>query len=441
MNSINITFWLAGTLFIVLGPLVLIHELGHFICAKLAGVRVEEFGFGFPPRMLKLWRGVGYLDVDDRRFAIPRGFHLPSELEVGDRVDVTARRREDGTYILDRLTRLAPTTDNEVFERERLDEDTHMQGELTILEPGTLYSLNWLPMGAFVKMTGEEDPSHPRSLAAQSKRWRVAILAAGAVLNIIVAVLLITGAYASGYPEKWVVKITDVEPGSAAAEAELHPDDIILAAGGERITDGMTQLRRIIRAAPEQPVDFTILRGEERLSLTAAPHRDSEGYGLLGIWMALWPDRGGLHRYPLPAALRAGLEETVAAIMMTIQAPAKLAQGDITPREARPASIVGISEVMTLQLQQSIEWRLAFPVLQTASLISLALGLTNLLPLPALDGGRILFVLIEALRGRRIPPEREAVVHFVGLVILISLMAFVMFQDIINPIIPWSLLK
>jgi regulator of sigma E protease len=69
------------------------------------------------------------------------------------------------------------------------------------------------------------------------------------------------------------------------------------------------------------------------------------------------------------------------------------------------------------------------------------LGLTNLLPLPALDGGRALFVLIEAVRGRRVPPEREAVVHFVGMIILLGLMLLVMFQDIINPIIPWSFLK
>jgi regulator of sigma E protease len=96
---------------------------------------------------------------------------------------------------------------------------------------------------------------------------------------------------------------------------------------------------------------------------------------------------------------------------------------------------------MTFSLQQSIEWKLAFPALQTASLISLALGLTNLLPLPALDGGRILFVVIEAIRGRRIPPEREAVIHFVGMMILVGLMLLVMLQDVLHPIIPWSLLK
>ena len=80
-------------------------------------------------------------------------------------------------------------------------------------------------------------------------------------------------------------------------------------------------------------------------------------------------------------------------------------------------------------------------MLQTAALISLALGLTNLLPLPALDGGRILFVLIEAIRGRRIAPEREAMIHFVGLMILVGLMGLVMLQDFINPIIPWSWLR
>jgi regulator of sigma E protease len=135
------------------------------------------------------------------------------------------------------------------------------------------------------------------------------------------------------------------------------------------------------------------------------------------------------------------MNDIIAAVVATVQIPARLAQGDITPQEARPASMVGISGVLAFSLQQSIEWGLAFPVLQTASLMSLALGLTNLLPLPALDGGRILFVLIEAVRGRRIPPQREALIHFVGLVVLVSLMALVMLQDIVNPIIPWSWLR
>jgi len=296
-------------------------------------------------------------------------------------------------------------------------------------------------MGAFVKMTGEDDPSDPRSLAAQSKRWRVAVLAAGPVLNLIVALVLLVGAYTAGYPEKWVVEVTDVEPGSAAEEAGLQPHDIILVAGGEHIEEGQEHLQRIIRAVPEQAIELNILRGGETLTLTATPRRTPEGYGFLGIWMTPWPDRSALRRYSLPKALSVGINDITTAIVATVQLPARLAQGDVTPQEARPASMVGISELLAFTLQQSIKWGLAFPVLQTASLISLALGLTNLLPLPALDGGRILFVLIEAVRGRRLSPEREAMVHFVGLVILASLMAWVMLQDFINPIIPWSRLK
>jgi regulator of sigma E protease len=437
----NVILWLVGTLIVVLGPIILIHELGHFISAKLAGVRVEEFGFGFPPRLLKLWRGKGYLEIGTTRVVIPVGFRLPSGLEAGSRVDAVVRRPDDGIYVLQRLTVLDATADDSPVESAVVPEEVHVRGALSTVEPGTLYSLNLLPMGAFVRMTGEEDPSDPRSLAAQPKRWRVAVMAAGAVLNILVAILLLVGAYTSGYPEKWVVEITKVEPESAAEMVGLQPHDIVLAAGGEQIEDGLAHLQRIIRAVPEQTIELIVLREGETLNLTATPGRSSEGYGYLGIWMAPWPDRSALRRYRLPEALSAGINDIVAAVVATAQVPARLAQGDITPQEARPASMVGISGVLAFSLQQSIEWGLAFPVLQTASLISLALGLTNLLPLPALDGGRILFVLIEAVRGRRIPPEREAVIHFVGLVVMVSLMAFVMLQDVINPIIPWSWLR
>jgi regulator of sigma E protease len=447
MDWISIVFWLSGTLIVVLGPIVLIHELGHFIFAKLAGIRVEEFGFGFPPRLLKLRRGKGYLEIGTTRVIIPAGFRLPAELETGSWVDATARRREDDTYVLERLAVLNPAADDLSPKLERTDEGMCVRGELAALERGTLYSLNWLPMGAFVRMTGEEDPSDPRSLAAQPKRWRLAVMAAGPIFNIIAALMLLVGAYTTGLPEKWLVQVTDVIPQTAAAEAGLQPRDIILTVDGERIEEGTLHLNRIIRASPEQTVQLTILREDERLTLAATPElcEDAErctvGSGFLGIWMDSWPDRTSLHQYRLPEALRSSVTDFAAIITMIVQLPARLLQGDITPQEARPASIVGASEILAFSLQQSIHWKLAFPVLQSASFVSLALGLTNLLPLPALDGGRILFVLIEAVRRRRISPEREAVVHFVGLMVLVALMAFMMFYDIFNPIIPWSWLK
>jgi regulator of sigma E protease len=261
------------------------------------------------------------------------------------------------------------------------------------------------------------------------------------VFNIVAAVILLVGAYMTGVPTKWQVEITRVVPESAADAAGLEQRDIVVAADGERIEEGMEHLRRIIRAAPGRTVQLTILRDRETLTVAATPHSTEDGYGLLGIVMAPWPDQAALEYYSLPVAARASVADLSAAIVATLQVPARLAQGDITPQEARPASVVGISEILAFTLQQSIEWGLPFPVVQTASLISIALGLTNLLPLPALDGGRMLFVLIEAVRGRRVAAEREAVFHLIGLAILVTAMLFVMLQDLINPIIPWSMLR
>ncbi len=442
MDWVNVIYWIAGTVIVVLGPIILIHEIGHFISAKLAGVRVEEFGLGYPPRMLKLWRSKGYLDIGNTRLNIPPNFDLPSELGVGTWVEATAQHQEDGSYLLNQLKMLDLLPEEPTPKRERTTgSEIHIRDAVTNLEPGTLYSLNWLPMGGFVRMTGEEDPADPRSLAAQSKRWRIVVLASGAVINIIAAILLLAGAYTTGLPDQWLVEITRIESGGAAEEAQLQPHDIILSVDGQVIENGVSQVQTIIHDSPGQPVQLTILRGEETVTTTATPQRQPEGYGLLGIGISPWPDRSSIQHIPLWQALQFSLNDIGAAILATVQLPARLIQGEVSPAEARPASMVGISGLLAFSLQSSLDWGLAFPALQTAAFVSLALGLTNLLPLPALDGGRILFVLIEALRGRRVPPDREAMFHVVGMLILISLMLFVMLQDIINPVIPWSWLK
>ena len=440
MNWINMAFWLIGTVIVMLGPLLLIHELAHFIFAKLAGVRVEEFGFGFPPRLLGLWRGKGYLKAGNMRLEIPRAFRLPSELEEGTHIDAVYRQRGDGAHVLQHLTMLDRDADGLTPGPEPAAGGNHVRGVVTELEPGTLYSLNLLPMGAFVRMTGEEDPADPLSLAAQPKRWRVAVMAAGPIINIVAALILLVGAYTSGFPTSWQVQVTRVESGTAAERAGLESGDLIVAADGEFIDEGLAELRSVIRAAPEETVELQVERSGETISLMATPER-REGHGFLGIMMAPWPDRSGLQRYSLPRAVGASVSDLVTIAKRTLQLPIMLIQGGVSAQEARPTSVVGISQIMTFSLQQSVEWRLAFPALQTASLISLALGLTNLLPLPALDGGRILFVLIEAVRGRRVSPEREAVAHFVGMMILVGLMILVMLQDVLNPVIPWSLLR
>lgn len=438
----SVIFWLVGTAIVTVAPMILVHELGHFLLAKLAGVRVEEFGFGFPPRLLKLWRGKGYLELDGVRVIIPPNFPLPRRLFPGESAEIVARLDESGDRVLQRLTPLTDAVIEQTVPSAAGEGGTIvMRGKLTAWEPGTLYSFNLLPLGGFVKMTGEEDPSDPRSLAAQPKRVRLAVLSAGALLNIFTAFLLLVGAYTSGYPEKWLVKITTVEPGGAAAAAGLQPGDIVVAIGSERIEDGVRQLQKLVHGSPGQTIAMTIQRGEETMVIEATPRLQPEGYGLLGIGISQWPDREAVRRYPLHEAIITAGTEMVFVTGMAVLFPFLIIGGSIPVQEARPASVVGISGMLTFALQQSLNWHLAFPVLNMAAFVSLALGLTNLLPIPALDGGRILFVLIEAVRGRRIAPQHEAAFHMIGLVILISIMILVMLQDVINPIIPWSWLK
>ena len=157
--------------------------------------------------------------------------------------------------------------------------------------------------------------------------------------------------------------------------------------------------------------------------------------------MTAWPDPNDIRRHTFGEAVSAGVSDFVAVVVATLRLPGQVLSGEISPEVARPTSVVGITQVLAFALQQSIEWGLAFPALQMAAFVSLGLGVANLLPLPALDGGRIIFVLVEAIRGRRVRPELEAAVHSVGLMILLTVMLFFMFQDVFNPIWPWSVLK
>ncbi|NLH09169.1 MAG: RIP metalloprotease RseP, partial [Chloroflexi bacterium] len=118
-----------------------------------------------------------------------------------------------------------------------------------------------------------------------------------------------------------------------------------------------------------------------------------------------------------------------------VELPSLIAQNQIPTRYLRPVSVIGISQMGGQAMEASLSQAAAWPIIQLTALISLALAITNLLPIPALDGGRILFVLIETIRGKRISPEREAVVHFVGFALLVTAMIAFMYLDIVDPLI------
>ena len=133
-------------------------------------------------------------------------------------------------------------------------------------------------------------------------------------------------------------------------------------------------------------------------------------------------------------AIQYSLQRTGETIGLIVQAPVEIIRGTISPEMARPVSVVGLSQIGGQRLEESVRFATALPILDFAAVISLALGLTNLLPIPGLDGGRILFVIIELLRGKPMSPEREGMVHLIGLLLLLGTMSIFIINDIINPI-------
>jgi regulator of sigma E protease len=358
---------------ILLGPLMFVHELGHFLAAKRAGIRVEEFGMGFPPRAVTL-----------------------------------AKRGE------------------------------------------TLYTLNWLPIGAFVRMTGEEDPTDPRSFAAQPKRWRFLTLFAGPAMNFVAAIVILFFAYLlfSTRVTEGQYRIDSVNPDSAAAQIGFQPGDVVVSANGADMTQRINPdddnpittfpLREQSQASIGKTFTAEVLRKDE----SGQPHKvqlqgnipaSANPDAPLGVTLSLVAAKAERVPYTVGESFVNAIEECVYVATTMVRLPLDLIRGTLSLEQARPTGIVGITNI-GVQLIRQNDVQGLFPFLRFAGLLSLILGLTNLLPIPALDGGRILFVLIEWIRGRRVDPVREQWVHGIGMIILLALSAVIVVFDIIRPI-------
>lgn len=361
---------------ILLGPLMFIHELGHFLAAKKAGIRVEEFGMGLPPRAVRLFK----------------------------------------------------------------------RGE-------TEYTLNWLPFGAFVRMTGEEDPSDPRSFAAQPKRWRLITLAAGPFMNFVGGFLILTLAYLffATQPTEFQYRINSVMTGSPAERLGLQPNDVILSVNGVDMVQRISPERReqpevnALRQQTQQsigrPITMVVQRmveGEAQpreVTLIGQIPADANPNAPLGVSLSFNVTKSERVAYSIPDAMATAANDIASIFVALVRVPGELISQNIPLEQARPVGVVGITSIgVSLVDERTTETQGLLPFLRFAGFISIMLGLTNLLPIPALDGGRILFILIEAIRGKRVDPRREQWVHAVGMVILLSLSAVIVVMDIVQPI-------
>ncbi|MCL5265072.1 MAG: M50 family metallopeptidase [Chloroflexi bacterium] len=349
---------------LVLSLMVFVHELGHFIMAKRAGVKVEEFGFGYPPRL----------------FAIKRG--------------------------------------------------------------ETEYSINIIPLGGFTKMLGEEDPSDPRSFARAKKRWRTIILVAGSMMNIFLAALLFAGSFMAGSPEpvQTQTRISFIVPGSPAETAGLKPGDVLVNFAGNDITTAK-QIRPLAETYKGQEVTIEVQRDGNLIPLTIVPRATwPSGEGPLGIAAVDYPTKMEAVSHPFLESLVMGIRQTVSVIVFTLYVPIMILRGALPLELARPVGPIGIYQITSQAATESVNTGWLFPLLNVSGLLSASLGVANLLPIPGLDGGRLVFVILEAVRRKRVSPEREGFVHLVGLAVLVSLVLVISYFDLLSPVpnIDWG---
>jgi len=347
----------------VIGMLIFLHELGHFLASRAVGVPVEEFGFGYPPRLAKIgeWKG-------------------------------------------------------------------------------TEITLNWIPFGGFVRPKGETDKGVEGGMAAAAAWKRFVIALAGPLMNFLIGIIILIIIYSAiGVPASNQAQVTHVSPGSPAMNVGIMTGDIILTLDGESI-EGIDDLIEKVHQHIGQEITLTIERGENIETVTLIPRvNPPEGEGAMGVALS-----NPLKPTPFFQSLQYAFETTGIVIKETLLLPVRLIRGTMDPAIARPVGYKGIYDIYSqaVERDQTIDLQTAQPLpiftLSIIANISLALGITNLLPIPALDGGRILFTLPELLFKKRIPQKWENAVNTVSFLLLIGLMIVITVLDFTDPIVvPW----
>ncbi len=306
---------------------------------------------------------------------------------------------------------------------------------------GTEYVLSAIPLGGYVKMVGEDpdaaEAADPRiSFSHQSVWKRVAIVMAGPVFNLLfafVAFSVVLAIYGQRVPSD-VAKVGGVMPDMPAARAGLQLGDVVAAVDGRPIAT-WDELSSAIRASGGRPVEVTLRRGDQTLAVTVNPEAkpDKNIFGeVVGEAYVIGIERGfdQVRVGPLEA-IGSGAKQTVWWIQTLIMSVVKILQGKI------PAHDIGgpilIVQAAGQQAQVGLESLLLF-----MAVISINLGILNLLPIPILDGGHLLFFLVEAVMRRPLDMRHREIMQQVGLVILIGLMAFAFYNDILRVIGGWG---
>ncbi len=366
---------------VVLSLLVFVHEFGHFFAARRLGVRAEEFGFGFPPRIFGLYK--------DRNGKWRKSWGRKEIVDSGD----------------------------------------------------TIYSVNAIPLGGFVKIKGENgDGEDDEDSFSSKKPWkRAVILSAGVFMNIVLASILISIGLMIGFPQSInkddlpkSIKISDekvqvvqVAPDSPAFNAGLKPADVLLKINGHTIVSE-DDVQLFVNNSESEEILLEISRFGEFQELKIIPELSEEiDKKIIGVAIS----RTAIIKYSWHTALWEGLKMTGYLLWAIIYAFYEIIRNLIIgqPINAEVAGPIGIADLTGQMARMGVIY-----LLQFTALLSLNLAIINFLPFPALDGGRLIFLLIEKIKGSPVKKEVEAVFHNIGFMLLMALVVWVTFKDIVK---------
>ncbi len=356
--------------------LVFVHEFGHFWTARKLGLKPREFGFGFKPRAIGIYKST------------------------------------DGTW-------------------------KKVKGSKEVKDAAdTIYSLNWLPLGGFVELGEDEEAGDDPNHFANKKPWeRTLILLAGVTMNMILAFVLISVGYMIGLPQviddldsnanilSEQIQVVSVSENSPAENAGLTVGDIILSVNGNFL-ENTDSLEKYAHENIGQELNYFIERGGEQFEEKIMPvMREETGRGGIGIGIV----ETGIVKYSFFTSIWKGAQTTVDLTGAILGAFYGLLKNIFTGHGvgADVAGPVGIA-ILTGQVA-----RMGFVyILQFAAMLSINLAIINVLPFPALDGGRVLFIIIEKIKGSPVKREIEGMFHYIGFALLMLLVLVVTFKDV-----------
>ena len=425
---------------LILLPLVILHEFGHYFSAKFFKIKVLEFGFGFPPKLFSFWssKKLIYFEkkIDNLESLINTNIFISTEFKNGKEFIDEIHLDKKSSF----------ESENESYEVNVNEvHDNYIQVK------EMQWSFNLLPLGGFVRPFGEDDSSHPDSFYVKNAFQRFVVLVSGVVINLLLpfVIFFFTSLLISEEIKSDLI-IVDVSNESPAFNSGLKAGDKIVSINDDKIYN-MNDLQRVLTSNLGKSIEITVDRGvpnpfaksweqnfeynQNILNFISTPRwSPPEGEGALGISISVEKSEIIQVDNGIIKSINNSYESVAQLISLSINSIKAIFNESTNPQFSGPVAVgpVGISQITGSVASSDLTLNSKLKVYaELISILSLSLGIINLLPIPALDGGRILFVLIEILRGgRKVPPDKERMVHSLGFMLMIFLLILVTFQDI-----------